>query len=243
MLLRRVTKHVKEQNWFAVGVDFLIVVVGVFIGIQVANWNDARSDVRVGDDYLRGLHADLSADAAMLAFEIEARHQQLEDAEVVLEFFDGRALDTNVFFGRYISAIISNNTQPNRNTMQEVLSSGNLRLIREPKIRTGLLELYALYESIALTEAHLARDFDTYLYDTTFSIIPVQFEGPWDDTAANRAAAQALLDNIAVENGLRLILVNLDFNGSGIIANLEVAQHQVFTLLEEIENALDKPRL
>lgn len=44
MLLRRVTKHVKDQNWFAVGIDFIIVVVGVFIGIQVANWNDARSD-------------------------------------------------------------------------------------------------------------------------------------------------------------------------------------------------------
>ncbi|NNL89391.1 MAG: hypothetical protein HKP25_09995 [Marinicaulis sp.] len=40
MLLRRITEHVKAQNWFAVALDFLIVVVGVFIGIQVANWND-----------------------------------------------------------------------------------------------------------------------------------------------------------------------------------------------------------
>lgn len=31
MLLRSLTKHVKAQNWFAVGLDFLIVVVGVFI--------------------------------------------------------------------------------------------------------------------------------------------------------------------------------------------------------------------
>jgi hypothetical protein len=42
MILRRVTEHVKAQNWFAVGVDFVIVVVGVFIGIQVANWNESR---------------------------------------------------------------------------------------------------------------------------------------------------------------------------------------------------------
>ena len=39
MLLRRITKHVTDQNWFAAFIDFLIVVVGVFIGIQVANWN------------------------------------------------------------------------------------------------------------------------------------------------------------------------------------------------------------
>ena len=44
MLLRSITKHVRDQNWFAVGLDFFIVVIGVFIGIQVANWNDARSD-------------------------------------------------------------------------------------------------------------------------------------------------------------------------------------------------------
>ena len=44
MILRRITEHVKAQNWFAVGLDFLIVVVGVFIGIQVSNWNAARSD-------------------------------------------------------------------------------------------------------------------------------------------------------------------------------------------------------
>ncbi|MEO0368372.1 MAG: hypothetical protein AAF197_06240 [Pseudomonadota bacterium] len=43
MLLRRVTQHLKAQNWFAVFLDFLIVVVGVFIGIQVANWNDSRA--------------------------------------------------------------------------------------------------------------------------------------------------------------------------------------------------------
>ena len=44
MLLRRITQHVKDQNWFAVGIDFVIVVIGVFIGIQVANWNEARAE-------------------------------------------------------------------------------------------------------------------------------------------------------------------------------------------------------
>jgi hypothetical protein len=33
MLLRRVMKHVKDQNWTTVALDFMIVVVGVFIGI------------------------------------------------------------------------------------------------------------------------------------------------------------------------------------------------------------------
>ena len=44
MLLRRVIEHVKTQNWTAIGLDFVIVVVGVFVGIQVSNWNDARRE-------------------------------------------------------------------------------------------------------------------------------------------------------------------------------------------------------
>jgi len=44
MILSSVSKHVKEQNWFAVFIDFFIVVIGVFIGIQVANWNDNKTE-------------------------------------------------------------------------------------------------------------------------------------------------------------------------------------------------------
>lgn len=60
MLLRRVIEHVKAQNWFAVGIDFLIVVVGVFIGIQVANWNDARRDRAIEALYLDRLQQEIA---------------------------------------------------------------------------------------------------------------------------------------------------------------------------------------
>lgn len=39
MLLRSITKHVKDQNWFAVALDFFIVVVGILIAFQITNWS------------------------------------------------------------------------------------------------------------------------------------------------------------------------------------------------------------
>ncbi|GAB5500960.1 MAG: hypothetical protein PsegKO_32710 [Pseudohongiellaceae bacterium] len=62
MLLRRITQHVSEQNWFAVVIDFAIVVIGVFIGIQVANWNDTRADRSLRSQYLAQLKEDVQAD-------------------------------------------------------------------------------------------------------------------------------------------------------------------------------------
>ena len=42
MVIRRIREHVATHNWFAVSVDLAIVVVGVFIGTQANNWNEAR---------------------------------------------------------------------------------------------------------------------------------------------------------------------------------------------------------
>ncbi|WP_299083525.1 hypothetical protein [uncultured Paraglaciecola sp.] len=63
MLLRRITKHVTDQNWFAVFIDFFIVVVGVFIGIQVANWNDARTLDSQERELLIELKREIESDA------------------------------------------------------------------------------------------------------------------------------------------------------------------------------------
>lgn len=56
MILRSIMKHVRDQNWVAVGIDFVIVVVGLFIGIQVASWNNARRDREAEALYLDRLH-------------------------------------------------------------------------------------------------------------------------------------------------------------------------------------------
>ena len=64
MLLRRVIEHVKVQNWTAVGLDFVIVVVGVFIGIQVSNWNDARANTGIAARHLSEIAEDISAHLA-----------------------------------------------------------------------------------------------------------------------------------------------------------------------------------
>lgn len=60
MLLRRITQHVRSQNWFAVGLDFVIVVVGVFLGIQIGNWNEERVFDRQEEILLLELRAEIA---------------------------------------------------------------------------------------------------------------------------------------------------------------------------------------
>ena len=58
MLLRRVTQHVNDQNWFAVALDFVIVVAGVFIGLQVSQWNEDAQTQRAFEQAKNRLEAE-----------------------------------------------------------------------------------------------------------------------------------------------------------------------------------------
>jgi len=44
MLLRKFIKHVKTENWFAVFLDFLVVVIGIFVALQVASWSNEKEE-------------------------------------------------------------------------------------------------------------------------------------------------------------------------------------------------------
>ena len=83
MLLRRVIEHVKTQNWTAVALDFVIVVVGILIAFQINAWSDIRAEKRSLDvalerlrdeiqfnigviDENSKLHADIAADGKAL---------------------------------------------------------------------------------------------------------------------------------------------------------------------------------
>ncbi len=74
MILRRLKAHVEAENWFAVGIDFCIVVIGVFIGIQVANWNEARANASKEKIILAAILEDIEDDLQNLnsAFESAA---------------------------------------------------------------------------------------------------------------------------------------------------------------------------
>jgi hypothetical protein len=46
MLLRRISEHIKAQDWFAVGIDFAIVVIGVYTAVAIESWAADRAQAK-----------------------------------------------------------------------------------------------------------------------------------------------------------------------------------------------------
>lgn len=78
MVIRRIREHVTTQNWFAVGIDLGIVVVGVLIATQVSNWNEERLNERRATEYRERLQSELDFDARQYALQ-NAYYKQTKD--------------------------------------------------------------------------------------------------------------------------------------------------------------------
>ncbi len=44
MIFKRAVARLGAQDWLAIAIELAIVIIGVFIGIWVANWNQERSE-------------------------------------------------------------------------------------------------------------------------------------------------------------------------------------------------------
>ncbi len=151
MLLRRITRHVKEQNWFAVGIDFVIVVIGVFIGLQVANWNEARVTAQ----------SDAARTAALLDDLVAIKTSIVAEEEIFLRTHAGwvrvfRALEAcepieqdeeiAIAFARFQS---SSNLLVPQSAFNEMEDYGSFSRLDDPDLRRDVAELYALLSSIS----------------------------------------------------------------------------------------------
>ena len=85
MLLRRITEHVKAQNWTAVALDFVIVVVGILIAFQITNWNDGRSARKLESEYMILLTTDLRTIEGNLSEQLAQEQAIIANARTAIE--------------------------------------------------------------------------------------------------------------------------------------------------------------
>ena len=141
MILQRLATSIRKQDWFTVLIETLIVVFGVYLGIQLGNWNQARQvraeqrqvDVRLHDDF------QLLDEA--LTGGLEYQEKIILSLEVLRTAIRrGEALDSEdeaikhaLVYGRAYASIARKSA-----TYDELLSSGKLSLIRDDALRTAL---------------------------------------------------------------------------------------------------------
>lgn len=150
---------------YAIG-EIILVVIGILIALQINNQNEAKKTREKEVGYLENVKVDLLN-------EINNNERfatyHFEKAQAAATLINGEAPQTikelQTYTDNYEQVFIWIAFVPNNNTFKELLSSGNLSLIKNDSIKNGLLELDNLYAEIAAGEYHMRREFEEYLYN------------------------------------------------------------------------------
>ncbi len=254
MLLRRIKQHVANENWFAVFVDFVIVVVGVYVGIEVSNWNDARQEEARALEYLERIRGDLVNDraaasnrqrfwAAVIDYgEAAIRHAETGElykdsiGQTVLAYFQASQVDP------YASV---------STTYDEMKAAGELGLIRDAELRTSLANYYMYANS--LQAEHLFQYMPKYR-EYVRGAMPLEIQRHvWKhchsglgtgqvltdcdlpiDAETGRALLERLGSDEQLANNLRFWITNLSVSSKLIDDNMLVTEE----LLEHVDRSL-----
>jgi len=146
MILRRVIEHARAQAWTAIFLDFVIVVMGVFIGIQVSNWNEARNQAAQQQVYLERLHDDFVGIRERIDEHLQVYADAIDGGDYLLEIVraanaptDGAVDETRL--ERAFNALDSQRIPPPAPaTYVEMVSEGQLSVLRNKTLRDRLAE-------------------------------------------------------------------------------------------------------
>lgn len=219
MLLRGVSKHVRDQNWFAVCLDFFIVVVGVFIGIQVANWNEEQSKLQDLERLLARLEVDLEG----LSEDVARSKASYFESALLIESGVAVLRVKAVMPDEDAIAVVDATTRlrwlsPIPNSFEEMVSTGGLDLVDSVEVRSALIKVqgfsqlagYVLdYWSTVYTNASITlAKHTTTEYDRSLNSSSRKTAGV--DTlslASDEEALSALVANLMLRNNLHEISI------------------------------------
>ena len=215
MLIRRLASALKNQDWATFVIEFFLVVAGVFIGIQFANWNDERNLRLQEGEVLVSLSGDL--EEAIPAFNEtilslqDQRARQNELAEVIQgrrEKPDAAQLDRLILDSIYFMRL----PKPRRASIDELASSGRINIIDDVAIREQILKIEPMTVEVEQSMQELQQlvfdKVDPYLiknYDMrglttiTDSALVSEFMRVWSEDY-DRQSNQALLQQTELSN-------------------------------------------
>lgn len=141
MILRRIGRKLREQDWFAVVVEIFAVVFGVFLGLQVSSWNDERQERRDEHQILERLHEE-SASLLQVVQEERASLQSRETAivsaqPVIFSLEPARPLtqsECNAIWNSHIFRMASDELP----VLDELIATGRFDRLRDGALKQQL---------------------------------------------------------------------------------------------------------
>jgi len=211
VIIRRLAGALREQNWFTVVLEVMIVVVGIFIGLQVDGWNEGRKKqqnieaqlLRIADDA-----AVLLAETDRLIVDFDTR---IARVQIALEVLDGTPLteaNTLVFELALDESYQLNEVEVDLPSLDILMNTGDIDQVADANARNALLALTNEWRSRKTVIGHIRSLLDIVNRDI-FRGISYDIVGlDADRSSGAEFKIRYDLDRLRADLGLRAALSN-----------------------------------
>lgn len=144
MLVRRLAEQLRNQDWFLVGIEIMVLVVGIFIALQVEDWSQERENIALERQYLARMQNELERLLEAEESRLRWNDVRLTQGELVQEVIDNQHLPEDerrsFEYGLYLLGVV-NRARLSWGTVEELRATGNIRLIRDWSLRQQLTDV------------------------------------------------------------------------------------------------------
>lgn len=201
MFLKRLAKSIRKQDWASIGIEFLIVLLGVFLALQAEDWNQERKDRNLEQAYILRLIDETKANIDILT-----QHEQIFEEKVEfilalpnLSLDDAMQDDPLEFMYQLDYSTYVGVPNLRAETYQELESSGRLTLLRNSELRSAVAGLINDYRSTQVVFTDQIGNYRRLLFQT----LPGQafYDYRVNSMVSDRAAIISAIDDFRIDPG------------------------------------------
>lgn len=128
---------------YAVG-EILLVVIGILIALQINNLNEVKKEQNLANTYLENLKLDLKADINALELALTDLNFFEKEGYYSLHILEEKIKEIDTI--KFLKSLVFNNHyhlhQPSTSTYEDLISSGNIKLIQDNELKVELSKYY-----------------------------------------------------------------------------------------------------
>jgi len=141
MIVKRLMESVRRQDWAAVTIEFVLVVVGVLLAFQINEWATVRQSLALREAATFRLLDEAEQDVAYLKRAVEQRQLLVGNLSYALDRLQKKQWQTadraRMVSGLTNSVYLSSPTPPS-SVYQDIVAAGMLGEIGDPKLRSAV---------------------------------------------------------------------------------------------------------
>jgi hypothetical protein len=240
VIFHRLHQHIRTENWFAVLIEFTLVVLGVFIGIEVANWNQGRRDRAEERRYYAQIREDVLEDLDTLRISQERSRDNDRQAQIALaalrDTVPKGVSPADVALALHRAGFLYIPPAARR-TYEELISTGNLGLLRDDELKRQIANYYARFDEVRQWDAVL-REYQKEYWITTAGVLPPKvLQGSIRGKPAPVSPAELgeMLSRAKSRPKMRDLILGMAAHQERVRRDSEAAEHRALKLVAALD--------